>query len=160
MADYTEISNVSVEPLAPVTSELMTALRDNPIAISEGALGSPRILSPSLRPTFITVGETVTTDLRFGGMAGTISGRATNLLSTTNTLTIRYRTSTNGGTSYGAWENLSSFDIDQEGSLIYAVAVLEWFPTLTNAVQIQFEDTTGLSISDTKSSVYLFGDQT
>lgn len=43
MADYTNISNVSVEPLAPVTSELMTSLRDNPIAIAEGALGSPKI---------------------------------------------------------------------------------------------------------------------
>lgn len=41
MVDYTNISNVSVEPLAPVTSELMTSLRDNPIAIAEGSVGAP-----------------------------------------------------------------------------------------------------------------------
>lgn len=43
MTDYTNISNVSVEPLAPVTSELMTSLRDNPIAISEGSVGAPNM---------------------------------------------------------------------------------------------------------------------
>lgn len=43
MVDYTNISNVSVEPLAPVTSELMTSLRDNPIAIAEGSVGAPNM---------------------------------------------------------------------------------------------------------------------
>lgn len=43
MTDYTNISNVSVEPLAPVTSELMTSLRDNPIAIAEGSVGAPNM---------------------------------------------------------------------------------------------------------------------
>lgn len=43
MTDYTSIANSQIDPKAPVTSELMTALRDNPIAIAEGAAGAPKI---------------------------------------------------------------------------------------------------------------------
>lgn len=43
MAAYTTITDTQVDPEAPITSELMTALRDNPIAIAEGATGAPRI---------------------------------------------------------------------------------------------------------------------
>ena len=53
MADWFSIPNTSVDPDAPVTSNLMYALRDNPIAIAEGATGAPRvtqsaILNPSV----------------------------------------------------------------------------------------------------------------
>lgn len=44
MTTYTAIPNTQIEPEAPVTSELMTLLRDNPIAIQEGATGAPKIL--------------------------------------------------------------------------------------------------------------------
>lgn len=43
MTDYTSIADSQIDPKAPVTSELMTALRDNPIAIAEGAAGAPKI---------------------------------------------------------------------------------------------------------------------
>ena len=43
MATWTDIANSQVQPYAPVTSELMTALRDNPQALAEGASGAPRI---------------------------------------------------------------------------------------------------------------------
>lgn len=43
MADYTAIQNDSIEPDAPVLSRIGFALRDNPIAIAEGAPGAPRI---------------------------------------------------------------------------------------------------------------------
>jgi hypothetical protein len=45
MADYTTITDAQVDPEAPITSELMSALRDNPIAIAEGAVGAPRIVA-------------------------------------------------------------------------------------------------------------------
>lgn len=47
MADWTTIADSQVDPKAPVTSELMAALRDNPIAIAEGATGAPRIWLPA-----------------------------------------------------------------------------------------------------------------
>jgi hypothetical protein len=43
MTDYLALTNSQVEPNAPVTSELVTALRDNPIAIAEGSIGSPEM---------------------------------------------------------------------------------------------------------------------
>lgn len=45
MADYTTITDAQVDPEAPITSELMSALRDNPTAIAEGASGAPRIVA-------------------------------------------------------------------------------------------------------------------
>ncbi len=43
MADYTAIQNANLEPGAPWISATSFALRDNPIAIAEGAAGAPRI---------------------------------------------------------------------------------------------------------------------
>lgn len=43
MTTYTTIPNSDVDQDSPVTQPLMTALRDNPIAIVEGATGAPRM---------------------------------------------------------------------------------------------------------------------
>lgn len=48
MTTYTAIPNTDIDRDSPITEPLMTLLRDNPIAISEGATGAPRILSPAL----------------------------------------------------------------------------------------------------------------
>lgn len=44
MADWTTIPDSSIEPGKPIRSIDGLALRDNPIAISEGAAGAPRII--------------------------------------------------------------------------------------------------------------------
>ena len=51
MTDYTIISNTQVEPEAPVTSELMNSLRDNPLAIAEGATAAPRVALKAISGT-------------------------------------------------------------------------------------------------------------
>jgi len=43
LTDYVTISDTSVDPDAPLTYQLAYAWRDNPIAISEGAVGAPRV---------------------------------------------------------------------------------------------------------------------
>lgn len=43
MTTYTNIPDGDIDQDSPVTQPLMTALRDNPIAITEGASGAPRI---------------------------------------------------------------------------------------------------------------------
>ena len=43
MADYIGITEAQSNPFAPLTSELVKQLRDNPIAIAEGAAGAPRV---------------------------------------------------------------------------------------------------------------------
>ena len=55
--DWVTISESQVDPNAPLTSELMTALRDNPIAIAEGSSGAPTILgTPYDYQEFLTSG--------------------------------------------------------------------------------------------------------
>lgn len=55
MADYIAQPDTAVDPDAPVTSDLMYALRDNPIAIAEGAPGAPRIADAALNSTLAGV---------------------------------------------------------------------------------------------------------
>jgi hypothetical protein len=43
MADWTDILNSEVDTDSPITEALMTALRDNPVAIAEGASGAPQM---------------------------------------------------------------------------------------------------------------------
>lgn len=43
MTTYTAIPDSDIDPDSPVTSSLMTLLRDNPIAITEGSAGAPNI---------------------------------------------------------------------------------------------------------------------
>ena len=43
MTEYIGITEAQSNPFAPLTSELVKQLRDNPIAIAEGAAGAPRV---------------------------------------------------------------------------------------------------------------------
>jgi len=48
MATWTDIANASLEPGAPARSVDAFALRDNPVAIAEGAAGAPKIEAQAL----------------------------------------------------------------------------------------------------------------
>ena len=50
MTTYTTIANSEIDQDSPVTQTLMTALRDNPIAITEGAAGAPKVSNAALDP--------------------------------------------------------------------------------------------------------------
>lgn len=43
MADFVTVTQTARDPDAPVTTNLINALYDNPIAIAEGASGAPRV---------------------------------------------------------------------------------------------------------------------
>jgi hypothetical protein len=49
MATWTNIANTSLEPGSPARSVDAFALRDNPIAIAEGAAGAPRIVNQAIQ---------------------------------------------------------------------------------------------------------------
>lgn len=51
MADWTNVLDSAQDPDAPITSEWGYAMRDNPIAIAEGAVGAPRIQSDAFQIT-------------------------------------------------------------------------------------------------------------
>jgi hypothetical protein len=54
MATWTNIANTSLEPGSPARSVDAFALRDNPIAIAEGAAGAPRIQTNAIQDSAVT----------------------------------------------------------------------------------------------------------
>lgn len=60
MTSYVSIPNGDIDQDSPITQPLMTALRDNPIAITEGATGAPRIVGAAMFGT--SAGTTVLRD--------------------------------------------------------------------------------------------------
>jgi len=54
MADWTTITNTATDADSPGTQVLMEALRDNAIAITEGATGAPRFQTASITDQAIT----------------------------------------------------------------------------------------------------------
>lgn len=54
MATWVNISNANLQPGAPARSVDAIALRDNPIAIAEGAAGAPRIQTAAIQDGAIT----------------------------------------------------------------------------------------------------------
>ena len=61
MTTYTAIPLSQIDPQSPVTQTLMTLLRDNPIAIMEGAAGAPRMYLRAFE--YLTVGDEVRAEL-------------------------------------------------------------------------------------------------
>lgn len=57
MADYIAILDAQIEPKAPVTSELMNQLRDNPLAMFEGATGAPRLQTAGIEDDAVTLAK-------------------------------------------------------------------------------------------------------
>lgn len=76
MTTYTTISNNAVDQDSPVTQTLMTALRDNPIAITEGASGAPRIADDALGSTVTAAGVTWVLARSGGAGAGAVGSYA------------------------------------------------------------------------------------
>ena len=66
MTDYIGITEAQSNPFAPLTSELVKQLRDNPIAIAEGAEGAPRVQGSAIVEklvvdfTVVTAAEIIT----------------------------------------------------------------------------------------------------
>jgi len=76
MTIYTVIPSADRDPESPVTPELVDALYNNPIAITEGASGAPSILYAALTLTGGLVAsdksDSVAGDIKIGGALGTI----------------------------------------------------------------------------------------
>lgn len=57
MTTYTAIANSEIDADSPVTTTLMQAMRDNPIAISEGSSGAPVVAAGWHPYDMVTVGD-------------------------------------------------------------------------------------------------------
>lgn len=79
MTTYTAIADTEIDAESPLTEELMTRVRDNPIALAEGATGAPRIWGsaiarPQDMPTLtVTAADTVSVYFNCDYTAGTTS---------------------------------------------------------------------------------------
>lgn len=115
MTTYTAIPNTSIDIDSPVTQPLLTALRDNPIAITEGSSGAPKIKPEALDiyygdgsasgiATIISVYDLDNVD--YALIVGEID--VTGGPSATVTCTIQYRTSTDNGATWSAYTTFAS----------------------------------------------------
>ena len=72
MATWTTLPDATLEPGKPIRSIDVLALRDNPVAISEGASGAPKILDAALGPTVTTAGTNWVQNRIAGGAVGEV----------------------------------------------------------------------------------------
>lgn len=57
MADYIEITDEEIQPGAPYTTGLAAKMRDNHIALAQGAEGAPKILAPAIGDVATSVSD-------------------------------------------------------------------------------------------------------
>ena len=74
MTDWTTIPDSSVDEGSPIDVTLMEALRDNPAAIAEGAVGAPRIQEAAIEDGAITRSKLNTAT---GSASGTVAANGT-----------------------------------------------------------------------------------
>ena len=60
MADWTNLPDTTFEPGAPAKGRDMRFLRDNPIAIAEGAAGAPKIQTAAIATSAVTQAKMAT----------------------------------------------------------------------------------------------------
>lgn len=58
MTTYSTILNSEIDPDSPITTALMTKIRDNPLAIGEGASGAPKLLRNAMRVAYFSASGT------------------------------------------------------------------------------------------------------
>ena len=78
MTTYTTIANSEIDQESPVTQTLMTALRDNPIAITEGSAGAPQIQTAAIANTAVTLAKL---NIATRSFSGTIPGSTSTFIS-------------------------------------------------------------------------------
>lgn len=109
MATYTTIPDTEIDQDSPVTQPLMTALRDNPLAIAEGTAGAPKVLGSGLDVVIgaysLEAADATLTGLdRVRWLAGDFTVETT----TAVVRNFQVRTSTDNGASWGSYTTLFS----------------------------------------------------
>jgi hypothetical protein len=114
VADWVDITDASVDPDAPVTSELAYAWRDNPIALAQGAVGAQKVRSEALnlvagsgnRTSIGTIFQLNNLD-RVAAFYVSSAVQAGGVSS--GSVAVSYQTSTNGGTTWSGDNVLLSY---------------------------------------------------
>lgn len=130
MADWKNIPDTDVDPDAPVTSELMYALRDNPVALAEGAVGAPRVMGIALN-TFLahqSKNMTQSDPIAFVGLDGI--GEVLIAFSCTGggsaaDQTLQVSLTNDNGSTWSNWVGLTGYTINKDSgsSFLFTISV-------------------------------------
>lgn len=138
MATWTTLPDATLEPGKPIRSIDVLALRDNPVAIAEGASGAPKILDAALGPTVTSAGTTWVQNRIAGSIAGAVGAYSFLGAAISSNITIgstmagsslRYATSAEfgvllNGAPSGTWRCMGNQTAQFAGSN-------EWYATAT-----------------------------
>lgn len=111
MTAYTTVPNSDIDQDSPVSQPLMQALRDNPLAMFEGASGAPRLARQALGGLF--VGDIASTTTTWAGLTGLGAFTEINLQfssgpagSSIAAHGVQIRFTSDGGSTWGATQTL------------------------------------------------------
>lgn len=120
MTSYVAIANGEIDQDSPVTQALMTALRDNPIAITEGAVGAPRLGFAALGAWYSTAGAvgtyvfarrgTGSADIGYGGTVAGSDLVPTGAWSSSDTSSPNGNDLATGAALSGTWRAMGYYD--------------------------------------------------
>lgn len=113
MTSYNDILNNTIDQDSPFTTTLLTYLRDNPIALAEGASGAPKIADK----TFFVSGSFSATTAGFDPFSGVWVDASQQYVSANSALQISF--SDNGSTFYGT-TSIASVDSSTTLSMVRA----------------------------------------
>jgi hypothetical protein len=153
MTAYTVISNSDIDQDSPVTQELVTALRDNPLAIAEGAPGAPKVSKFALGG--LLLGSFSASGSNWAGLTGlgAIEEIAFNWYggkssSVTYPIQVSIRFTNDGGATWGAEQVLiSKSSSAQQSNLGSGFSHINLKTGEKNSVGY-LETTTGLSVEN------------
>lgn len=103
MTTYTAVTDTETGHLKPLTTSLLRRLRDNPIAVAEGATGAPRIMPAALDlylGSFDISGATYVGLSGLDGLDGILV--AMQIVTGGATTNTRFRLSDDGGATWGS----------------------------------------------------------
>jgi hypothetical protein len=112
MATWRTIAASEVDPDSPVTATLMQALAENPVAITEGASGAPRLLYDEGTIGSYLFGYSTAGDTALGSTVAGSTLRATSALRSISNVTgaIGAFALNTSGTQSGTWRCMGQFD--------------------------------------------------
>ena len=105
MADWTELDTNTLLPGEPLTSAKTLTFFENPIAMAEGKVNAPKVVSEALN-MLVGVGSGTTSFTNLGRIDKVLLDGTAIWSSGAGSGFVQYRTSTDNGATYGAYTNI------------------------------------------------------
>ena len=121
MADWTNLPDTTFEPGAPAKGRDMRFLRDNPIAIAEGAPGAPRIQTDGIANSAVTAPKLTSSErMTTANVTDRIAGSGANGVGTyamCATSSTNQIDASSGTTFSGSWLRFASLRVTSGGDV-------------------------------------------